>query len=252
MPLPSPRKGQSKDDFVNICMDDTKMLNEFPDDKQRAAVCYSQYSKSNANLEKQGDKMIVDFSDQIKSSKEKNKQKHRFTKKSRGQSKKAARRSSRRKNLHKRHTKSRKVSFKCYPQNKNKDIEKVLKKVHKMSDKTLKEELLKEGIEIKSNKKISPMIIAFPHNQIKILDYNRVLKSNLNSEKIIKEDIRNFDKLKISNTYAIIHLANIANDPTVELNPNLSWEVNVLASKLIADHADHGNQRVTDFLFLDL
>ena len=51
--------------------------------------------------------------------------------------------------------------------------------------------------------------------------------------KIIKEDIRNFDKLKISNTYAIIHLANITNDPTVKLNPNLSWEVNVLASKLI-------------------
>ena len=29
------------------------------------------------------------------------------------------------------------------------------------------------------------MIIAFPHNQIKILDYNRVLKSNLSREKII-------------------------------------------------------------------
>ena len=28
---------------------------------------------------------------------------------------------------------------------------------------------------------------------------------------------------------AIIHLANIANDPAVELNPTLSWEVNVLA-----------------------
>ena len=55
--------------------------------------------------------------------------------------------------------------------------------------------------------------------------------------KIIKEDIRNFDKLNIKGTYAIIHLANIANDPTVELNPTLSWEVNVLASKLIADHA---------------
>ena len=55
--------------------------------------------------------------------------------------------------------------------------------------------------------------------------------------KIIKEDIRNFDKIKITNTDAIIHLANIANDPTVELNPTLSWEVNVLASKLIADHA---------------
>jgi nucleoside-diphosphate-sugar epimerase len=55
--------------------------------------------------------------------------------------------------------------------------------------------------------------------------------------KIVKEDIRNFDKINIKNTYAIIHLANIANDPTVELNPTLSWEVNVLASKLIADHA---------------
>ena len=62
------------------------------------------------------------------------------------------------------------------------------------------------------------------------------LKKNKNL-KIIKEDIRNFDKINIKNTYAIIHLANIANDPTVELNPTLSWEVNVLASKLIADHA---------------
>ena len=29
------------------------------------------------------------------------------------------------------------------------------------------------------------MVIAFPHNQIKILDYNRVLKSKLSNEKII-------------------------------------------------------------------
>ena len=55
--------------------------------------------------------------------------------------------------------------------------------------------------------------------------------------KIIKEDIRNFDKLNIKNIHTIIHLANIANDPTVELNPTLSWEVNVLASKIIAEHA---------------
>ncbi len=76
-------------------------------------------------------------------------------------------------------------------------------------------------------------------HKVKIIDnlwFGNKLKKNKNL-KIIKEDIRNFDKLKISNTYAIIHLANIANDPTVELNPNLSWEVNVLASKLIADHA---------------
>ena len=55
--------------------------------------------------------------------------------------------------------------------------------------------------------------------------------------KIVKEDIRNFENLNIKGIDTIIHLANVANDPTVELNPTLSWEVNVLASKLIADHS---------------
>ena len=52
---------------------------------------------------------------------------------------------------------------------------------------------------LKSKKKISPMIIAFPHNQIKILDYNRVLKSNLSSEKIINIINKNFKIKKIKN-----------------------------------------------------
>ena len=54
---------------------------------------------------------------------------------------------------------------------------------------------------------------------------------------VIKGDVRNFEELKIKNVDIIIHLANIANDPAVELNPNLSWETNVLASKIIAEHA---------------
>ena len=58
-----------------------------------------------------------------------------------------------------------------------------------------------------------------------------------NNLRIIKEDIRNFGRLNIKNIDVIIHLANVANDPTVELNPTLSWEINVLASKIIADHA---------------
>ena len=33
----------------------------------------------------------------------------------------------------------------------------------------------------------------------------------------------------------VIHLANIANDPAVDLDPTLSWEVNVLGSRLLAD-----------------
>jgi len=48
----------------------------------------------------------------------------------------------------------------------------------------------------------------------------------------IKEDIRNLSGEFIEkNTYAVIHLANIANDPSVELDQTLSWEVNVLAAK---------------------
>ena len=52
---------------------------------------------------------------------------------------------------------------------------------------------------LKSKKKIAPMIIAFPHNQIKILDYNRVLKSNLSCEKIINIISKNFKIKKIKN-----------------------------------------------------
>ena len=77
------------------------------------------------------------------------------------------------------------------------------------------------------------------NHKVTVIDnfwFGNYLKKQKNL-KIIKEDIRNFDKLNIKNTHAIIHLANIANDPSVELNPTLSWEVNVLASKLIADHA---------------
>jgi hypothetical protein len=67
MPLPTPKKGQDKKDFVNICMDNLKMVKEFPDDEQRAAVCYSQWEKSNANVEIQDGSYVIDFSNQIKS-----------------------------------------------------------------------------------------------------------------------------------------------------------------------------------------
>ena len=53
----------------------------------------------------------------------------------------------------------------------------------------------------------------------------------------IKADIREISNISLKGVDSIIHLANIANDPAVELNPNLSWEVNVLASHQIADKA---------------
>jgi len=55
------------------------------------------------------------------------------------------------KKLHKKHTKSRKISFTCYPQN-NKNVNDIIKKTEKMTNEQIKKELFNEGIEIKSDK----------------------------------------------------------------------------------------------------
>jgi nucleoside-diphosphate-sugar epimerase len=61
--------------------------------------------------------------------------------------------------------------------------------------------------------------------------FGNKLKKNDNLTNI-KEDIRNLSGEFIDkDTYAVIHLANIANDPSVELDQTLSWEVNVLSAK---------------------
>lgn len=54
---------------------------------------------------------------------------------------------------------------------------------------------------------------------------------------VVTADIRDTDAIPMDNVEAIIHLANLANDPSVELNPVLSWEVNVLATMQLADRA---------------
>lgn len=64
--------------------------------------------------------------------------------------------------------------------------------------------------------------------------FGNYLKSDKNV-KIIKGDIRNFDDNILKNCDVVFHLANIANDPAVDLNPELSWEVNVLATMKILE-----------------
>jgi nucleoside-diphosphate-sugar epimerase len=59
--------------------------------------------------------------------------------------------------------------------------------------------------------------------------FGKNIKENKNL-KIIKKDIRKLDDFSFKKFKTIIHLANIANDPSVELNPNLSWEVNVFST----------------------
>ncbi len=63
----------------------------------------------------------------------------------------------------------------------------------------------------------------------------------------LKLDIRNSEDVPIEGIDSIIHLANIANDPAVELNPTLSWEVNVLAGQQLLDRAVRA--RVKQFLY---
>jgi nucleoside-diphosphate-sugar epimerase len=54
---------------------------------------------------------------------------------------------------------------------------------------------------------------------------------------VVRMDIRAIDTFDLSPFDTIFHLANIANDPAVELNPYASWEVNVLATMRLAEKA---------------
>jgi nucleoside-diphosphate-sugar epimerase len=58
-----------------------------------------------------------------------------------------------------------------------------------------------------------------------------------NNLKVVKEDIRNIDSIPLDGVDVIIHLANVANDPCTELDPKLSWEINVLGTMLLAEKA---------------
>lgn len=48
MPLPRPAGKEDEKSFMSRCMGDTKTGQEFPDNKQRVAVCMSQWRKSKA------------------------------------------------------------------------------------------------------------------------------------------------------------------------------------------------------------
>ena len=86
-------------------------------------------------------------------------------------------------------------------------------------------------------------------NKITVVDtfwFGNFLKKNKRL-KIIKKDIREADIKWFKGIDCIIHLANIANDPAVDLNPNLSWDVNVITSIKIMKYAI--KSKVKKFIF---
>jgi nucleoside-diphosphate-sugar epimerase len=86
-------------------------------------------------------------------------------------------------------------------------------------------------------------------NKVRVIDtfwFGNFLKKHKRLE-IIKKDIRNIDEKCFRKIDFIIHLANIANDPAVDLSPNLSWDVNVITSIKIMRYAI--KNKVKKFIF---
>ena len=49
MPIPKPKKKEKQGDFISRCAGDTTMNKDFPETKQRVAVCYSQWKDAKAS-----------------------------------------------------------------------------------------------------------------------------------------------------------------------------------------------------------
>jgi hypothetical protein len=49
MPIPPVKKKETEQEFVSRCMRDSIMLEDYKDQKQRAAVCYTQFSRRMKN-----------------------------------------------------------------------------------------------------------------------------------------------------------------------------------------------------------
>jgi nucleoside-diphosphate-sugar epimerase len=65
--------------------------------------------------------------------------------------------------------------------------------------------------------------------------------------RVIKMDVRDVDAIDLAGVDTVFHLAGIANDPAVDLNPYGSWDVNVLATMRLADRA--ARKGVRQFVF---
>ncbi len=76
--------------------------------------------------------------------------------------------------------------------------------------------------------------------------FGKNLKEHKNL-KIIKKDFRNINDDDLKNVSSVIHLANIANDPSSEINPELSWNINTLGTMQIIELCK--KNKVKQFLY---
>jgi len=93
-----------------------------------------------------------------------------------------------------------------------------------------------------------PVLLADGH-QVTVIDtawFGNSLMSHENLQ-FVRGDIRDSRIYPSSQFDTVIHLANIANDPGADLNPELSWEVNVLATLQLLRWAEKSD--VKDFIY---
>ena len=71
MPIPSPKKQGKKSDFISRCASDSVMDKEYPDAKQRVAICYSKWTnkkkKAVVSIQLEGDDEIIFLSEDSES-----------------------------------------------------------------------------------------------------------------------------------------------------------------------------------------
>jgi len=72
---------------------------------------------------------------------------------------------------------------------------------------------------------------------VDIMWFGNYLKPHKNLN-IIQADIRDINKVPMDGVDSVLHLANIANDPTGDLDARLTWEVNALANKFLIEKAN--------------
>lgn len=87
--------------------------------------------------------------------------------------------------------------------------------------------------------------LANANYKITVLDtfwFGNYLKKNKNLQ-FIKKDLRDINKINLKGFYSVIHLANISNDPSAEIDPSVSWEINVLSSYQLLEKAKRSGVR---------
>jgi len=78
--------------------------------------------------------------------------------------------------------------------------------------------------------------------EVTVLDtmwFGNSIVNKLDQSKLrfIKGDVRYIEDLLVEKFDVVVHLANVANDPSVELNESLSWEINALGTFKILEWA---------------